>query len=312
MERRKKKKSKRRIWWWIIGIFAVVLLAGGGYGYSIYHSLNKNLEKTQVSHTTEKRDKEVSLKHVDPVSILLLGVDERENDQGRSDTMIVLTANPQTKDMKMVSIPRDTYTDIVGHGTVDKLNHAYAFGGIQMASDSVEALLNIPIDYVAEVNMEGFKDLVNAVDGITVNNTLAFKQDKYSFPKGTVTLDGDAALSYVRMRHEDPEGDFGRQNRQKQVITGILKEAISTKALSNYDEIFTALSKNVQTNLTLADISSLQKDYKECIENIDQISFTKGKSEIIDNIWYYKMNQEELDKVSKELSNHLELPPSNK
>lgn len=312
MAHQKKRKSKKRIWWWIIGIFAVILLAGGGYGYSIYQSFDKNFEKTQIQHATKKRDKEVSLKHVDPVSILLLGVDERKNDKGRSDTIIVLTANPQTKDMKMVSIPRDTYTAIVGKGTIDKLNHAYAFGGIEMASDSVEALLNIPIDYVAEVNMEGFKDLVDSVDGITVKNTLAFKQDNYDFPKGPVTLDGKAALSYVRMRHEDPQGDFGRQNRQKQIISGILKEAISAKTLTNYDSIFTALGKNVQTSLTLTDLNSLQKNYKDSINNIDQITFKKGKGETINGIWYYRMNQKELASVSKELRHHLELPDNSK
>ena len=77
----------------------------------------------------------------------------------------------------MVSIPRDTYTDIVGHGTQDKLNHAFAFGGIQMSLESVEHLLDMPIDYVVEVNMEGFHDIVDAVGGITVKNTLDFTQD---------------------------------------------------------------------------------------------------------------------------------------
>lgn len=312
MNHQNKKKGYRRFWKWILGICVVILLTTVGYSYSIYHSFNKNFEKTQIKHETKKREKEVSIKHVDPVSVLLLGVDERKNDSGRSDTIIVLTANPQTKDMKMVSIPRDTYTAIVGKGTIDKLNHAYAFGGIEMASDSVEALLNIPIDYIAEVNMEGFKDLVDAVDGITVKNTLAFKQDNYNFPKGTITLDGDSTLKYVRMRKEDPRGDFGRQDRQKQVISGILKESVSTKTLTNYDKIFTALGKNVQTSLTLADITSLQKNYKDSINNIDQITFKKGKGEIIDGIWYYKMNQKELASVSKELRHHLELPDNDK
>lgn len=308
MPKRKKRNSKKRIIWWIVCILVILLVAGGGLAYSIYHSFDKNFEKTQVMHSTEKRKKQVSLNHIDPVSILLLGVDERKNDKGRSDTIIVLTANPQSNDMKMVSIPRDTYTAIVGHGTIDKLNHAYAFGGINMAADSVESLLNIPIDYVAEVNMEGFKELVDAVGGITVKNSLSFKQDQYEFPKGTITLDGNAALSYVRMRKQDPEGDFGRQNRQKQVISGILKESASVKTLTNYNAIFNALGKNVQTSLTLSDLNSLQKNYRKSISNIDQITFKKGQGEIIDGIWYYKMNTKELESVSKELRQHLELP----
>ncbi len=311
MEQRYKGKRKR-VLRWVLGIFALLLVAGGAYAFNVYESFHKNFAKMQVTHMTDKRTKEVSLKQVDPVSILLLGVDERKGDKGRSDTMIVLTANPQTKDIKMVSIPRDTYTEIVGHGTEDKLNHAYAFGGIQMATASVENLLNIPIDYVAKVNMEGFKDIVNAVGGITVNNNLAFKQFKYTFPKGPVTLTGDAALAYVRMRHQDPQGDFGRQNRQKQIISGILQEVTSAKTLTNYDAIFNALGKNVQTSFTLSDLNSLQQNYKDCINNIEQISFEKGQGEIMNGIWYYKMDPTELANVSKELRKHLELPENGK
>ena len=149
---------------------------------------------------SEKREEEITLGKQDPFSVLVLGVDEREGDKGRSDTMIVMAVNPKLKTTKMVSIPRDTYTEIVGHGTTDKLNHAYAFGGIQMSLDSVENLLDIPIDYVMEVNMEGFKTIVDTVGGISVNNPFEFTQDSIHYAAGDITLDGKEALSYVRMR----------------------------------------------------------------------------------------------------------------
>jgi polyisoprenyl-teichoic acid--peptidoglycan teichoic acid transferase len=109
----------------------------------------------------------------------------------------------------MLSIPRDTRTEIVGKGTIEKINHAYAFGNEEMAMKTVENFLDIPIDYYIKVSMEGFKDIVDAVGGITVNNDLDFTQDGYHFPKGQVNLDGKKALAFTRMRHEDPRGDFG-------------------------------------------------------------------------------------------------------
>ncbi len=90
------------------------------------------------------REAEVIFKKQDPFSVLLLGVDEREGDAGRSDTIVAMTVNPTEQSTKMVNIPRDTYTTIVGRNTKDKINHAYAFGGTTMAVASVESLLDIP------------------------------------------------------------------------------------------------------------------------------------------------------------------------
>lgn len=86
----------------------------------------------------QKKNKKNNYEKKEPFSVLMLGVDERENDSGRSDTMIVITVNPEKQTMKMLSIPRDTRTEIIGHDSVDKINHAYAFGGVPMAMDTVE------------------------------------------------------------------------------------------------------------------------------------------------------------------------------
>ena len=125
---------------------------------------------------SEKRTEEITLTKQDPFSVLMLGVDEREGDSGRSDTMIVLTVNPNQNSIKMLSIPRDTRTEIVGHGTTDKINHAYAFGGEKMSIATVENLLDIPIDYYVGSIWKDFKDIVDAVGGIQVNNNLDFYQ----------------------------------------------------------------------------------------------------------------------------------------
>ncbi|MGE7622474.1 LCP family protein [Viridibacillus sp. NPDC096237] len=300
-------KKKKRKWPWIIGI---IILGIGMYIWNVYANLTFNLKSVHVEIDRDKSDMRVEKVHLEkkePFSILLLGVDQRENDKGRSDTIIVLTINANEGSTKMLSIPRDTYTKIVGHGTSDKLNHAYAFGGIKMAMASVENLLDIPIDYVTEVNMEAFQDIVDAVGGIKVNNELTFKEEGYSFPKGEVKLDGEHALAYVRMRKEDPDGDFGRQERQKQLIQGILKEGASVSSLWKYKNIFNALGDNISTNLTFEQMLELQKKHKNAINSIEQLYFKKGQGQTINGIWYYMMNKKELKDVSTELKVHLSL-----
>ena len=96
---------------------------------------------------------------------------------------MVITLNPKNNSMKTVSIPRDTYTEIVGKGKSDKINHAYAFGGVDMSVATVEKFLNVPINYYIEVNMEGFKDIVDAVGGVDVNNDLEFSLEGKHFQR---------------------------------------------------------------------------------------------------------------------------------
>lgn len=305
---RREKKNKKKKWPWVVGILGLIVIGLGIYLFTVYNSFTNTLDEMHEPidrEASEKRatDQEVSLSDQDPFSVLLLGVDEREDDRGRSDTVVVMTINPAEKSTKMVSIPRDTYTEIVGRGTTDKINHAYAFGGIEMSLATVENLLDIPIDYVMQVNMEGFKDIVDAVGGVEVNNTMAFDD----YPAGTIQLNGDEALGYVRMRKQDPEGDFGRQNRQKQVIQAIMKEGASVNSLLNYKDIFTALGDNVRTNMTFDEMMDVQSNYRDAIGTIDQMIVEDGTGETINGIWYYMMDDAELAKIQTALKEHLEM-----
>jgi polyisoprenyl-teichoic acid--peptidoglycan teichoic acid transferase len=306
-----KHKKKKRTWLRVVGIILLLMLLGGGaYAYSIYHSLNSAVETMHEPTDrgkSDKRSEEVKFQERDPFSVLLMGVDERENDKGRSDTMIVLTVNPDTKSVKMLSIPRDTLTDIVGYGTRDKINHAYAFGGVEMAMDTVEEMLDIPIDYYVQINMEGFEDIVNAVGGITVNNDLSFEAGGYSFPEGQVDLNGKKALAYTRMRYDDPRGDFGRQNRQRQIIQGIIREGASVSSLWKFDDIFDALGSNVKTNIKFKEMVDIQKHYKDASKDIEQIKIEAGSGTRIDNIYYYVIPDEEIVRLQNLLKEHLEL-----
>lgn len=308
MDRIDKKKKKK--WPWIVGIIGVLILAIVVYGIVVFKGLTdtaKEIHEPIDRELSEKREEPVAFKKKEPFSVLVLGVDEREGDKGRSDTMIVLTVNPALKSSKMVSIPRDTYTEMVGKGVQDKINHAYAFGGIEMSMDSVEGLLDIPIDYVVQVNMESFKDIVDAVGGIKVTNPLDFKVGTYTFPKGEITLDGEKALSFVRMRYEDPRGDFGRQDRQKQVIQAVMREGASLNSLVNFKSIFGAIGKNVRTNMTFDEMIDVQSKYRDAFGKVDQLYIKEGQGKMMNGVWYYMMNDQELESIKVELKEHLKL-----
>ncbi|HHY74242.1 MAG TPA: LytR family transcriptional regulator [Bacillus bacterium] len=297
--------NKRKIWF--IATIAIVLLFVGGYGFAIYRTINKTVEsihEPMQREKSEKRQEKVTLDKKEPFSVLLLGVDERAGDKGRSDTIIVMTINPNLDSIKMLSIPRDTRTEIIGLHKLDKINHAYAFGDIKMAIATVEDFLDIPIDYYVKINMEGFKEMVDAVGGVTVNNSMKFVQDGHTFDKGTIKLTGEAALSYVQMRKEDPKGDFGRQERQQQIIKSIFKKGASITSLTKYEAIFDAIGDNVKTNLKLSELITIQKDYNDVIQNVEQLQL-HGKGQIIDGIYYLIISEQEKQRVEKILKAHL-------
>lgn len=306
----KHKEKKKRRWLRITGVvFLVLFIGAGAYVYSLYNSLTNAIDTMHQPIDREKSDKrieDIQLVKSQPFSVLLLGVDEREGDSGRSDTMIVLTVNPQKQSIKMLSIPRDTRTEIVGKGIDDKINHSYAFGREKMAIDTVEHFLDIPIDYYGRVNMEGFKDVVDAVGGIRVNNDLEFKQGGYTFKKGAIELDGKQALSYVRMRKGDPRGDFGRQERQRQVIQGAINKGLSLSSLTRYSSIFDALGNNVRTDLTFDEMMDIQKNYRAAAQKIEQLEIS-GRGQYIGKIWYLIVSDEEKLRVQTELKEHLEI-----
>lgn len=304
------KRKKRRKWLLIIGSAILFIFIGiGVYAYSVYHSLTTavdTMHKPIERKISEKRVEEITLEKKDPFSVLMLGVDEREGDVGRSDTMIVLTVNPNKNSIKMLSIPRDTRTEIVGRGTMDKINHAYAFGGEQMSIDTIEAFLDIPIDYYVKINMQGFEDIVNAVGGISVDSPFAFNEYGYQFNKGPNNLNGEEALVYVRMRKQDPSGDYGRQQRQRQVIQGVINKGASLSSLTRFHDIFDALGKNIETNLTFEEMMDIQKNYKDTRHNLEQIQL-EGTGKYINSVSYQIVSEEEQQRVQNELKEHLEL-----
>lgn len=290
-------------------LISFILIGAGIYGYSMYKSLTITVETMHQPinrEISEKRNVEIELSSQEPFSILMLGVDQRPGDRGRSDSIIVLTVNPELSSVKMLSIPRDTRTEIIGYGTIDKINHAFAFGGAEMAIATAENFLDIPIDYYVQINMEGFIKLIDAVGGITVYNDLEFIEDGKHFPEGELTLNGEDALLFSRMRYEDPRGDFGRQLRQRQIIQAFLKEGASLSSIVNYKEIFSVLGENIKANLTFDEMVNIQRNYRSAANGVEQLSI-EGSNAIINGIYYFIVSDEEKQRIQAELKKHLQL-----
>ncbi|MDA1763968.1 LytR family transcriptional regulator [Bacillus cereus] len=301
---------KKKILFWILGIIGVLIIGGGVYAYTVYSNVSNTLDavhKPLDRDKSEKRDEKVDVSDQKPVSILLMGTDQRENETSRSDSLMLFTLNPKTKSMKITSIPRDTYTEIIGKGKKDKINHAYAFGGIDMAVKTVENFLNVPVDHYIEVNMAGFKDIVDAVGGVDVNNDLDFTSRDTHFAKGDIHLDGEKALKYTRMRYEDPRGDFGRQMRQRQVIQAVIKKGASVSSLASYGDVLKAIEKNVKTSLTQDQMFDIQKNYKDCMQNSEEIQIPGDGHKAADGIWYYYVPDAAKQDLTNKLKAHLEL-----
>jgi polyisoprenyl-teichoic acid--peptidoglycan teichoic acid transferase len=305
-----KKGKRKKKFLKILGvILGIILLAGAGYAYYVYSSVKQTVSEmhdTSEWQGSDKRDSKLNLSN-DPISILILGVDERKGDRGRSDTLIVVTVNPKDNSMYMTSIPRDTRTEIVGKGTKDKINHAYAFGGTTMAIKSVENFLDIPIDYYTKVNMESFKGIVDALGGVTVNNQkFAFNFEGYSFPVGSLNLSGEEALAYSRMRKADPRGDFGRNERQRQVINAIVNEGAQVSSVTKLGDILGVLGDNIKTNMSFDEMKDIQANYKGARKNVQSLEI-KGQGGKINGVYYFNVNDEERNRISSVLKEHLEL-----
>src|SRR5699024_3710179 len=300
MSRVKRNRGKKRIFK-VILLFILLLIVGVGiYGFSLYNKAKSTVndrmhEQIESIDTSLAKDK---LKNKERLYILLLGIDAEEGEKGRSDALIVLSLDPKTDAMKIVSIPRDTRTEIVGKGIEDKINHAYSFGSEDMAVATVESFLNMELDYYVSMNMDGFQELVDELGTITVNNDFAWGDESYQFPEGEVSMDGEKAMHYVRMRKQDPEGDFGRNKRQRQVIEGIINEGASVASVTKVGTVVDVLGDNVRTNLDFEDMKALLANYRDTRKRTGEYQ-VQGTGTSIDGIYYYVVDEAERQKVKQ-------------
>ena len=316
-KRRQKKKKGKLLF---IFILITALLVGTSIVFAdklnLFHQTISMITQ-DVGNRTEEEAQEI-IENAKPINILLLGIDNgaygRPTEDGRSDTMLLLTSNPTEKKAQLLSIPRDTYTEIVGMNYYDKINHAYAYGQAKMAINSVEKLFDTSIDFYMEINMSGLMEFVDAVGGIEVTSPLTFTYEGRSFEEGKKELlDGESALRFARMRYDDPEGDYGRQKRQRIVIEQLVKKMMSFNSITNFEKIMNAVKNNVKTDIPIGKIMALKNTYGPSFDHLEQ-AFIEERSLLLTNsigeqIYYSYATDEELLEKSNLIREYLGQKP---
>ena len=292
-----------------LSLLTVTVIGIGAYGLTILNQTTGTLSKTYKSFGNETN----VIAENKPMTILLMGVDtgngSREDPWAvNSDTMILVTVNPRTKETTMTSLERDILTNVSSDGQTvqEKLNAAYAQGGAKLAIKTIQDLLNIHIDRYVMINMKGLIQLVDKIGGITVNNPFDFdisieeNEPEYTakIAPGRHEINGEQALVYSRMRYQDPEGDYGRQKRQREVIKKIVEKVLSLNSLSHYKGIIDSVSDNMQTNISLDSNSLLQLlGYKDALSTIHQYQLKGEDATLADGGSYQIVTSKHLLKI---------------
>ncbi|WP_281974802.1 LCP family protein [Halobacillus litoralis] len=317
------KRKKLTIFLWIV-VFMIIAGLGAAGGYAIYLT-NQVKETASDSHQEldrgKKSDKRIEVVNpaTDHTSVLFVGIDDSEKrsetSQDRdslSDALVLATFNDDDKSVKMLSIPRDSYTYIPEVGYEDKITHAHAFGGIDATVETVERMLDIPVDYYVRLNFNSFVEVVNSIGGLSYDVPFDMTEQNSSDQAGAIeleegpqTLNGEEALALARTRKYD--SDLARGERQMALIQEIFRETMSAKSLNNFDAILESINNNLKTNLTFEEMIT----FKDYILQKNELTFDKmqleGEGGYIDEGWYYQLEEESLSETTDELKAHLGL-----
>ncbi|WP_210125733.1 LCP family protein [Staphylococcus sp. GDY8P85P] len=280
-------------------------------------AMQNSYDKTDSKRQSSIREGKVNPSK-DAVSILFLGIDDNEGrrkngqttEHSRTDSMILSTFSPDKRQIRLLSIPRDTISYIPKVGYYDKITHAHAYGGPVAAMDSVEATLNVPVDYYVRVNMDAFVEAVDELGGIyydvpyDLNEPNTDDSGRIKIKKGYQKLNGDEALAVARTRHHD--SDLKRGERQMDLIKLLFQKAKSLDSYDKLDDLVKIVGKNAKHNLTASEIKSLASMYLS-----DDIEFKtsqlKGEDDYLQNIYYYNPSVSNIMKYSNILRSDLGL-----
>ncbi len=312
----KKSLIKKALKVLFILVIIIAVLAGAAYLY-----INKIMGKIKGEDISdldlekniyEKIATNLTKKEFDKViNIVVLGVDERETlDNGnssRSDTIIIVSLNPTTKSIKLVSIPRDTYVTIPGQGNT-KINHAYSYGKEALSVKTINSNFGLAITEYITINFDQVMYIVNALNGVEVKideqerqfinlwskESYSISKAKYTTIKsaGMVTLTGEQALAHMRNR-DSLRGDFDRAERQREVMTEIVNKISKmnlVQIIKITDTLFKGVSTNVKLNNYFSYIPSFLKDKDIYLQNIISEQVPKPEyaaSQMIDGVYYY-------------------------
>lgn len=301
-------------------VLASILISGTAYGIILMKKVEtaadnsyEAVEDRQGSVLREEVVKPVE----DNVSILFIGIDDSETrnqgaDSSRSDALMLATLNNKDKTIKLVSIPRDTLVYIPEVGYEDKITHAIGHGGTKATIETVEGLLDVPVDYYVRMNFNAFIDVVDALDGIyaTVPYDRLEKDefDVYSvqLKEGYQKLDGREALALARTRKLD--SDIERGKRQQEILASIIKKASSASSFTKYGNVIDAVGDNMKTDMTFDEMKSFFAYIKNGMPKVDTLTL-EGYDDMSTGTYYWLLDDESLEETQELLQSHLGVNP---
>ncbi len=324
----KKRKRRKKVALWIGVPILAVIVGSVTYGAYLYNEAKEIAQASfQEVPSRSSNSEEDKPKREDPenTSVLFIGVDDSESRdrQGNalSDALMLATFNQEEKSVKLVSIPRDSYVNLPGEGFSTKITEAHAYGGTDLTIQTVEELLDIPIDYYVKMNFEAFMDTVDAFDGVEVNVPYEmYEQDSNDTANaihllpGEQLLNGEEALAYVRTRKMD--NDIERGKRQQEVLTALLDRATSFSSLTKYRDAMQAVGDNMTTNMRWDDMTSYFSYAMEGANLDIERTTLEGSDWWMDfasggRAYYWKLDEVALEEVQNQLQTHLGLTAQN-
>jgi LCP family protein required for cell wall assembly len=252
----------------VVGILLVAVVAAGVYASRLANTFDDNATKIEQAFPEESTRPVAD--DTGAMNILLMGSDSRADpttvdDSGasdqRTDSMMLVHVDADREAVWVMSIMRDLYVPIPGHGE-GKINAAFAYGGSSLTVQTVEQLLGVRVDHVAIIDFEGFKGMTTALGGVDVSSPQAFTARGHSYVEGVNRLEGDAALAFVRERYAFPDGDFTRVKNQQAFVKGLANTVLSRATLTDPGKVssfVTAMSPylSVDTGFDVSTIGSL-------------------------------------------------------
>lgn len=310
-----KRKKRKRIVRWILLPILLLAISAVSYGAFLYTKAETVLER---SYKPIERDK--SRPAVDPfeenISVLFIGVDDsqtRKFEKGsRTDALMLATFNQEDKSVKLLSIPRDSYVSIPGRTNKTRINHAHSYGGVELTLETVEDLMDVPIDYYVKMNFNAFIDVIDALNGIEVNVPYDLVEQDSKDRKGAIklseglqTLDGEESLALARTRHYD--NDIERGKRQQEIIKAIISKAASAGSVTKYADVIEAVGDNLTTDLSFDEMKSFI-EYATEGKNLNTETLTLAGSDLtLGGAYYYQLDEVSLDETKRKLQTHLNL-----
>jgi len=276
----------------MVAIFFTMLFLGFKMADSMFSPVTK--ADTGLIDTEEPVNEE----NDGPVNVLIIGTDERDNEPSRSDTLILASLFPDEKQVKLLSIPRDTRVNIPGRKGFDKITHAHAYGQVDLAVETVESLLDIDIDYYIKTNFQGFKNIIDILGGVTLNveKRMYYPEEDIDLKPGLQTLNGHDALAYVRFR-SDGMGDIGRVERQQKFLAALTDHVKSFATLPKIPGLIKEINTHVKTNMGAKDILYFATKFINIDHNSIENTMLPGYADTINGISYWVPSINELEKV---------------